>query len=128
MERRSLARSLTARTSATPAVTAFISSTAALVFLAMSRASADLPHRGGPKKMAELKRSAAPARRRSFPSPKRWSCPAHSTKDRGDMRSAKGASDSPEGAGVLKRDKVGVDCFRLIKIPVVPCDLISLKL
>ena len=69
--------------------------------------------------MAELKRSASTARRRSFPSPRRWSCPAHSSSVRGDMRKASGASEACAEAGTLNSDRVdGVD-FRLIKIPRV---------
>jgi hypothetical protein len=83
----------TRRMSATPARTALRVSKCDFVVLAMIIASVVLPVPGGPQKMMEEKRrSVSMARRSSLPGPRMCSWPTNSSKVRGRMRAARGAS------------------------------------
>src|SRR5918996_1787307 len=90
--RRCWARSITARTSARPALTADASSKAARAFTASRRASVVLPVPGGPYRIIECGRPSSIAVRRAEPRPSRWSCPTNSPSDAGRMRAASGRS------------------------------------
>ncbi len=57
------------------------------------RARVVLPVPGGPKKISEDNWSATMARRSKRPAPTIWSCPTNSSRVRGRIRSARGASD-----------------------------------
>ena len=89
--RRCRARSMTSRTSLTPADTADNCSKWRLVVPATANASVVLPVPGGPQKMAELSRSCSTSRRSGRPGPTRCACPTTSSSVRGRKRAASGA-------------------------------------
>ena len=86
---------MTCRISLMPLVTAEKSMNAALVRLAMMRASVVLPTPGGPQKIMELMRSPSIRRRSTLPSPSRWVWPANSSSVCGRSRAASGRVSSP---------------------------------
>ena len=67
------ARSITSRTSLTPALTALICSKTRLVLPATASASVVLPVPGGPQKIALVRRSCSTKRRSGLPGPTRCS-------------------------------------------------------
>jgi hypothetical protein len=69
------------------------------VAAAMISARLVLPVPGGPKRRMEEMRSASMARRRSLPWARMCSCPTYSSRVRGRIRSASGASDGVACAG-----------------------------
>ena len=85
------ARSMTSRTSLTPAVTALSCSNARLVLPATARASVVFPVPGGPQKMALVSRSCSTRRRSGLPDPTKWVWPTTSSRFFGRSRAASGA-------------------------------------
>ena len=73
-----------------PLVTAEKSIKAALVLLAIIRASVVLPTPGGPQKIMEEIWSLSIKRRRTLPLPKRCVCPTYSSRVWGRSRAASG--------------------------------------
>ena len=90
--RRSFARSITARTSGRPALTAENSSNDPRQAVAMIRASVVLPEPGGPWKIAEWGSPVSTVVRSADPSASRCSCPTSSSTERGRIRTGRGAS------------------------------------
>ena len=89
--RRWRARSMTSRTSLTPAVTADSCSKALAVVPATARASVVLPVPGGPHSSTEDSRSCSTSRRSGRPGPSSCGCPTTSSIVRGRSRAASGA-------------------------------------
>ncbi len=105
MRRRSRARSMILRSSATPDDTALTDSKAAPDISARMLASDVLPLPGGPQRMSEGMVSPSSARRSTVPGPTARSWPANSSSVRGRIRAASGVVDraaaapaSPAGA------------------------------
>ena len=90
--RRSCARSITARTSARPAFTAENSSNAPRHAVAMILARVVFPEPGGPYRIAECGSPVSIAARSADPSPSRCSWPRSSSRERGRIRTGRGAS------------------------------------
>ncbi|MPN04877.1 hypothetical protein SDC9_152125 [bioreactor metagenome] len=90
--RRSLAIAISRRMSATVEVTPERRMKAASVVEAINSAKLVLPTPGGPERMIALKLSASTARRRSLPGARMCFCPQYSSKVRGRIRAASGAS------------------------------------
>ncbi len=96
MARLSRARSMTARTSLTPAVTAESSTKARPLPAESSEASVVLPVPGGPHRMTETTGESACAVisvRKRDPGASARSCPTTSSRVRGRMRTARGADE-----------------------------------
>ena len=108
MARRSLAASATRRRSATPAVTAETGSKWERVRPAMRLARVVLPEPGGPQSSSEGIWSASMARRRTRPGPTTWPWPTNSSKERGRMRAARGASRSMRSREAWSKSVMGV--------------------
>ena len=90
--RRSEASFRISRSSLTPESTALIASKWARVIRRITLARVVFPEPGGPHRIRERSASVSMARRRGVPGPRASSCPRISSRVRGRMRSASGAS------------------------------------
>ncbi|MEZ4389539.1 MAG: hypothetical protein R3A48_00475 [Polyangiales bacterium] len=94
------ARAMTCRTSATPASTAESCTKRPRECAAMARATVVFPHPGEPQRIIDGARSARIARPSGLSGPRASACPRSSSRVRGRMRSARGASGAGSaGAG-----------------------------
>jgi hypothetical protein len=90
--RRSRAAARTARTSLTPALVADSSSKCDRVALAMMWASEVFPVPAGPHRITDRSSSDSIRARRALPGPSTCPCPTNSSRVRGRIRAASGAS------------------------------------
>ena len=93
--RRFAAAATTRRISATLLSTPLSLTNLACVISAIICASVVFPVPGGPERITEGNRSASIARRKSFPGARMCSWPTNSSSERGRMRAASGALESP---------------------------------
>ena len=111
--RRRRARSITSRTSFTPAVTADSCSKSRRVLPATASASVVLPVPGGPQNSTDDSASVSTSRRSGRPGPSRWSCPTTSSIVRGRIRAASGAwraSRSAAAERTGRRSRLETSC------------------
>ena len=112
------ASAMISRRSRTPAETAESVAKCERVWRAMTRARLVLPLPGGPQKMQEGTLSASIARRSGASSSSRWRWPTHSSRLRGRIRAASGASACEASSGWKSACWLGLLRFGIVKVPL----------